>query len=310
MKGNFHVRFLGGCGRATARAYPANFAFSRISRLVLSVGSALALCSASQAQIQTLVDANSFSDINPNNQQGMFDWFVDGQNQLFQQWFWYRVGLNPEQSIDTISAPLISRPDAKTADITYNNGAFSVAIDYSLTGGSAGSGKATMLESIKIHNFTGSPLDFHFFQYSDFNLLNNPNGDTVALGTDLSGKFNEALQTKGPLISPILTETDITPGANHGETAFVGQTLAKLNNALPDNLNDNAGPTGPGNVTWAFQWDYSGPDSIAPGGDELISKTLLIQVPEPSALALISIGAAALALHQRRRSRDSNPTKA
>ncbi len=23
MKGNFHVRFLGGCGRATARAYPA-----------------------------------------------------------------------------------------------------------------------------------------------------------------------------------------------------------------------------------------------------------------------------------------------
>ena len=23
MKGNFHVRFLGGCGRVTARAYPA-----------------------------------------------------------------------------------------------------------------------------------------------------------------------------------------------------------------------------------------------------------------------------------------------
>ena len=24
MKGNFHVRFLGGCGRATARTYPMN----------------------------------------------------------------------------------------------------------------------------------------------------------------------------------------------------------------------------------------------------------------------------------------------
>jgi hypothetical protein len=29
MKGNFHVRFLGGCGRVTARAYPAYAASMR-----------------------------------------------------------------------------------------------------------------------------------------------------------------------------------------------------------------------------------------------------------------------------------------
>src|SRR5436190_4968712 len=210
----------------------------------------------SQAQIQTLFDNNSFADINPNNQAGMFDWFVDGQNQLFQQWFWYRVGNNPEQSIDTISAPNIVRPNAKTAYITYNNGAFSVEIDYALTGQSAGSGQASIREDIRIHNLTASPLDFHFFQYSDFNLLNNPNGDNVALGTDTFGRFNEALQTKGPLSSATLAETGVTPGANHGETAFAGATLGKLNNGVADNLNDNAGPTGPGNVTWALQWDY------------------------------------------------------
>src|ERR1051326_7045390 len=169
-------------------------------------GVLLLVAASSPAQIQTLVNNNSFADINPNNQQGMFDWFVDGQNQLFQQWFWYRVGLNPEQSIDTISAPLITRPDAKTAYITYNNGAFSVEIDYVLTGQSAGSGQADIRESIRIHNFTANPLDFHFFQYSDFNLLNNPNGDNVALGTDLGGLYNEALQTKGPLNSATLAE--------------------------------------------------------------------------------------------------------
>jgi len=246
-----------------------------------------------QAQIQTLFDNNSFADINPNNQAGMFDWFVDGQNQLFQQWFWYRVGANPEQSIDTISAPTIVRPDAKTAYITYNNGAFSVEIDYVLTGQAPGSGLADIRESIRIHNFTASPLDFHFFQYSDFNLLNNPNGDNVALGTDLSGRFNEALQTKGPLNGTTLTETDATPGANHGEAAFAGATLGKLNNGVADNLNDNAGPVGPGNVTWALQWDYSGANMIAPGGDALISKQKFLQIPEPSTAALMALAVGA-----------------
>src|SRR5215475_11846101 len=103
-------------------------------RKCLSAAVLLMLAVGAQAQIQTLVNNNSFADINPNNQQGMFDWFVDGQNQLFQQWFWYRVGNNPEQSIDTISPPLIQRPDARTAYVTYNNGAFSVEVDYVLTG--------------------------------------------------------------------------------------------------------------------------------------------------------------------------------
>ena len=275
---------------------------STISRFILSVASAVALCSSSQAQIQTLADNNSFADINPNNQAGMFDWFVDGQNQLFQQWFWYRVGLNPEASIDTISAPVIQRPNLKTAYITYNNGAYSVEVDYVLTGQAPGSGQASITESIRIHNFTASPLDFHFYQYSDFNLFNNPNGDNVALGTDSQGKFNEALQAKGPLSSPNFSEIDLTPGANHGETAFAGATLGKLNNGVPDNLNDNAGPTGPGNVTSAFQWDYSGATAIAPNGEVLISKQKFLQIPEPSALALVSLGAVAMTLHRRRKS--------
>jgi len=258
-----------------------------------------------QAQSQTLTDNNSVEPINPNSQAGMFNWYVDGQNQLNQQWFWYRIGNTPEQSIDTISAPLIARPDAKTAYITYGVPLFSVEVDYVLTGQSPSSGQADVRESIRIHNFGAAPLDFHFFQYSDFDLNNQPGGDTVALGTDLSGRFNEALQTKGPLSSSTLTETDVTPGANHGETAFYNATLVKLNNGSADNLNDNAGPTGPGDVTWALQWDFS----IAAGGDALISKQKFLQVPEPSALALISLAAVGYALQRRRQTQHGNPHK-
>ena len=265
-----------------------------------------------QAQIQTLANNNSVALIDPNSQAGMFSWKVDGIENLAQQWFWYRVGANPEQSINTIGAPVIQRPDAKTAYITYGGAAngYSVEVDYVLTGQTPGSGQADIRESIRIHNFSSNSLDFHFFQYSDFDLLGQAGGDTVALGTDLSGKFNEALQTKGPLSSPLLTETDVTPGANHGETAFFNATLVKLNNGVADNLNDNAGPTGPGDVTWALQWDYSGVNMIAPGGDALISKQKFLQIPEPTTLALLSIGAVAYTLHRRRHSQHGGPPSA
>jgi hypothetical protein len=253
----------------------------------------------SQAAIITLVDNNSVAQVDNGSSAGMFNWSVDGQNQLAQQWFWYRVGNNPEASINTISAPTITTPNARTLYTTYNNGAFSVEVDYSLTGGLAGSGHSDIGESIRINNLTATPLDFHFFQYSDFDLGGTPGGQTVQLGRDLSGThFNEALQT-GP--GAILDEsiTVAAPGANHGEAAFFNSTLVKLNNGVPDTLNDNAGPVGPGDATWALQWDLV----IAPGGSALISKDKYIQlaaaVPEPSTLALISVGLAGLARRRR-----------
>ena len=66
----------------------------------------------SQAQV-TLTDGNSVALLEPTSQAGMYYWAVQNtpntyQNQLNQQWFWYRVGSDPERSIDTISAPSIT----------------------------------------------------------------------------------------------------------------------------------------------------------------------------------------------------------
>src|SRR5436190_3168452 len=245
--------------------------------LVLPLGFSLI----SQAQaIETLTDGNSHAQIDPNSQAGMFNWFVDGQNQLNQQWFWYRVGSSgPEFAINSIGAPVISRPDAKTAYITYTGNGFSLEVDYVLTGQTAGSGQASIRESIRIHNSLDTPLSFHFYQYSDFDLNSNGGGDTITLGKNNAGKFNEALQTEGALFT---SETAVTPGADHGEAAFFNTTLVKLNNGVPDTLSDAAGPIGPGDVTWALEWD----PTIAPISDFLISKQKDLQVPEPSTLAL------------------------
>jgi hypothetical protein len=247
----------------------------------------------SQAQIQTLADNNSTILINPNSQQGMFSWSVDGAQQLFQQWFWYRLGaVGGESSIDTISAPSILRPTANSATLGYNNAGYNLSVVYNLSGGNAGSGASSLTEQITFNNTSTGGLTLHFFQYSDFDLAGNLNGDTVTLGKNPLGLFNYALQTKG---SVALSETSVTPGANHGEANTYPNTLNSLNDANPTTLSDNAGPI-TGDATWAFEWDTT----VNPGGSFIISKVLTLQVPEPSSLALLSLGLAACALYRRR----------
>jgi hypothetical protein len=252
-----------------------------------------------EAQVVTLHDNNSTAMVNVGTQDGMFHWDVQGQNQLQQQWFWFRIGSTAEHSIDTISAPTFSTPNARSLTTTYGNGQFNVRIDYNLSGGAvvaAGqTASADISEAITINNTSAAPLDFHFFQYSAFT-LGPPGSDVVQLGKNLHGLFNEADQTSG---GSGLTETVVTPGANHGEAAVLGATLAKLNNGLADNLSDAMGPVGPGNVTWALQWDLT----IAPGGSAIISKDKNLQVlivPEPSVVALGALGLVAVIARKRR----------
>jgi hypothetical protein len=265
----------------------------------------LALCAfeSSQAQVVTLVDNNSVAQINVGSQQGMFYWAVlnqpnQFQNQLHQQWFWYRVGAGPESSIDTIGAPLISGLTSSTVTTTYYDSLnrFNIGVTYSLLGGGPTSGTADITEQIAINNTSGAGLDFHFFQYSDFDIGGTPAGDTVLLSQNpFTGRINQADQFAGSSLVEVVN----TPNANHGEAAFVPATLVKLNDAAPTVLNDNLGPVGPGDVSWALQWDTT----IGVGGSLLISKDKQLTVefvPEPSTFALVSVGLIACGFLRRR----------
>jgi hypothetical protein len=257
----------------------------------------------SQAQIVTLQHNNSTAQINTGSSAGMFHWDVQGQNQLNQQWFWYRVGSSgPEQSINTISPP-VNTPFLGTRGVTtvYANASFNIEIDYLLQGGSimlpGQVATADLTESISIHNTSAAPLDFHFFQYSDFDLA-GAGGDTVRLGTDPSGNFNSANQSDG--ISTLTESVSVTaPSASRGEANLFNATLVKLSDGNPDSLNNNGGPVGPGNVTWALEWDVL----LNPNATFLISKDkhLNVQiVPEPSSLILFPLGLLAFGCYSRR----------
>ena len=257
-------------------------ALSRFPRsFSLPVAAALVVC-AIDAEAFVLSSGNSTVDIDSATQMGMNSWNVDGQNQLYQQWFWYRTAsMTSEKSIDTISAPVITINSPSQATSTYTGNGFTLSVIYDLAGGAAGSGLSVINETITINNTSGSALGFSFFQYSDYN-LGGVDQDVV----QIQPGFGYALVTSGALS---LGETVVTPTANNGEVAPYDQTLLKLNNGAVDNLNGNLGPSLAGDYTFAFQWDFT----IAANSSVILSKVKSLQVqpvPEPTSAVLGLLG--------------------
>jgi len=246
-----------------------------------------------------ITHGNSSAVIDTENQAGMKSWTVNGVENLAQQWFWYRVGPilpgpNPENSIDTLTVSNNTGPQpgpgglSEQLGVTYTlAGQFRIDVVYVLVGGTPISGQADMGETILITNLSVDPLNFHFFQYSNFDLGGNGGDDSVQLLN-----ANTFQQSDG---SSNLNETVATPAASRYEAAFDGATLAKLNNGVGDVLNNVAGPLD-GDVTWAFQWDFN----IPVGGSKLISKDKHLQIPAPGAALLGVLGLSLIARRKRK----------
>ena len=65
---------------------------------------------------------------------GMFNWLVDGVNQVHQQWFYYRVGNDsgPASSIDSITgSPTVQQLNSRNLNVTYANSDYSIKVSLS-----------------------------------------------------------------------------------------------------------------------------------------------------------------------------------
>lgn len=235
-----------------------------------------------QATIVTLTDQNSTAVIDTTSASGMYSWVVDGVPQLFQQWFWYRIGESGgEQGIEKLGIPTELSTGTNQLKLTYANASLTVDVIYSLLGAPLGSGTSDMGEQISLKNNTSQTMSLHFFQYSDFDLGGTPDNDTVNIGL-LGGDAVAAIQTD-PSSNFQLTEsiTTVAPLANRWEAGYYPDTLNSLGDADPTTLANTL--TASGDVTWAFQWDLT----IGAGNAIVISKNKVLEmapVPEPAAI--------------------------
>ena len=248
----------------------------------------------------TLIDNASTVQVDVGSQLGMYTWDVSGTDQLQQQWFWYRIGsTGPESSVDTLAAPFYGTTDTNfdgdqdTLFVRYIGAQIQVELTFTLTGTDFGTPSSDIAETIKLKNLTGHPLELHFFEYCNLDLGANQEDQSVQI---VGG--NTAQQQD---IGYYASETVETPNATYRRVDFAPTILNLLNDALPTVLmNDNLGPIGPGDLTWAFQWDVT--LGAAGSGTEvlLISKDKQL-VPEPATMMLLTAGGALLMLRRRRR---------
>lgn len=253
----------------------------------------------SQAQDFLMAHKNASAGINITNANaGVTSWSVDGVNSLNFQGFYYRVGgVGPEASVQSISStPTVSFTQIPNVlsklDVTYANASFSVRTLFQLTGSTAGSGTANLSETITVQNLSGAPLDFHLFQYSNFDLWGLTGGQTAQFLFDSLGQPYKVTQTDG---SRSITETvnANTAVIGHYEAALGNLTLTSLMDGGPTTLSDTA-TAGPGDATFAYQWDAT----LAANGTITISKLMTI-VPEPTIASLLVATLGAMAMVRR-----------
>jgi hypothetical protein len=253
---------------------------------------------AAGATVYNLTDKNSTISVDLTGGAGMSSWTVEGTNQLAKQWFWYRTGTTgDETSIDNLTLAASSALDTDgdtNNDFTYaryTGTGLQIELKISLTGGTTGSKTSLVSEQIRITNTGSSPLDFHFFQFCNFDL----GGAADATDDQVTIIF--------PMVDTIVYQWDPDWEADtalllEADYYMAGDPTTILNLFSDSSPTTLSGPAsaGSGDVAWALQWDFTlgGGKSYLIGSEKLIS-------PEPATMAMLVLGGAGLFLAKRRR---------
>ena len=253
----------------------------------------------------TLTNGNTSVSIDPTNSDGMYNWTVDGTNQLQQQSWWYRVGTGAQSEINNV--PLSSVTEMSTnggsdnwLNATYTDvaQAFQLSITYMVTGGQTGSGVSDISETMKVINTsTTNSLNYHLFDYANLTLGGKALGESVSL----TGNNTATVSAPGEL-----SQTVVSGKASEYAAGNATSLLSALEGTSNLNL---SGPTSLSDVDaeWAFQWDVN----LCTGQSYLVTVDKQVRsVPEPtSAMALLGLGGIFFS-RPRRRDEDPDPRTA
>lgn len=252
------------------------------------LASLVTLVAAAEAQV-LLGDANSAVRINTAPGVSLMDlWEVEGVNRLGELDYFYRIGsTGPEARLSTIS-PLAgfwavdSNPFSDTrndtASLLYSvPGLVNVELKISLVGGQDGSGWSDVTHQVKISNTSGQLVDFHLFQYANFDFGSGQVGEIGKIFSPGSVMQGDANYQAG------VSET-VSLCADHWEMGVYPGLLDSLTDNQTTVLSDNCDPVMGDDLEYVLQWDID----LEPGQSVILAKDMLV-IPEPSSVALLGV---------------------
>ena len=149
----------------------------------------------------TLRDGNSRVKVDPAIQTTVHEWNVEGTQHLKELSNWYRIGSSRESPLNTLAlfpaAYFDSNGNGVPDSVQLVYGSFEhefvIEAEYRVVGGAPGSGLSSLFETVRIRNLGSADLDFHFFEYIDFDLSHSPTDDTAGPITPAAGEQSDPL---------------------------------------------------------------------------------------------------------------------
>mgnify|MGYP002279792125 CR=1 FL=1 len=295
-------------GKSRSAAAP----WQRRALQVLSGAVLIAAVPLAHATVYTLQDLNS--TLTTDSSTGITSWTVDGVNQLYQQWFWGRIGPSGGESSlgsalnflhgSATDTNFVIDPHKDTLSLAYGdadltNSSFLVTLKLSLLGGGTGSKLSDLgtqgamyNKTLTFTNLTNTERTYHAFQYSDFDLGGNSANDTAT-----ATNANTIVQRGGGMILTDVAAANVTPKWEIGPFSSI---LASLNDGSPTTLSDS-GSGMVGDVTYAREWDFTLQPYGSPNNTFALSLDQHISVPDPGTILLLGAGMLGLAGASRRK---------
>jgi hypothetical protein len=247
----------------------------------------------SQAAV-LLTNGNSTTTIDQSSSAGQMNWFVDGSNELAQQWFWVSINGAAPVAINTLSAATIVSQSSNAVTFSYTGSGITVQTTFTLNGGAAGSGTSDMPISIAVtNNSTTSTVNVNIFEYANFDLNASAGNDLLNIVQNTPSGFIQ--QTEG---ATSITETNTIDAFNQWQGGSPASVLGPgAGSVLSGSLGDSPAlntQIGPADEAWAVEWIRA---SIAINGqvgstvsvskNEHLSGALPgLSVPEASSIAV------------------------
>lgn len=269
-----------------------------LRRMVVRASAACALAgtlvTTSHAQSYTLTDGNAQLELHPSEAATTQLLSLDGSaNLVGQTGYWYGAG-DPVATHAVRTLVTQAAPNELTVGYDLLNGFASV--NYRLEGGAAGSGDASIIETLTLTALWSAWVQ-PIFSYNDFNL--SPADQAVIQADRSVAQYGDDLS--------LLVSGDVAPG--HYEISNAPILLAKFNGGMPLTLTDTpvAGTPFPvpGDIAFALQWGLQ----VPPNTMRSITTTKRFAhtnpaIPEPGSGALLFTAVLASVGHliQRRRS--------